>query len=79
MSLQEHIDSALDKLERANRRLEQARQGEALRPWLEALTDYVLALSDVAALDRESLDETLNRITARLGMDQAAGQRPAAR
>jgi hypothetical protein len=79
MSLQEHIDSALDRLGRAGRKLEAARRGDDLRPLLDALTDYVLALSDVQALDREALDETLNRITGRLGMDQAAGQRPAAR
>ena len=53
MTVPRHLDDAAAKMKEATFRLEEARQGPATcenqKVWLEALTEYCLALSEVQA------------------------------
>lgn len=74
MSLPKHIEDAAGRAKEASFRIEEVRAQpltlERVEEWLNALTDFVLALSDVQAYNDESLYETLQEITARLGMER---------
>jgi hypothetical protein len=80
MSLPEHVQEALDRLEAADRKIKQARaeadRARRIDGWLAGLTDYMLALSDLHELDREHLAEQLNEIKGRLGVERFPAGRP---
>jgi hypothetical protein len=64
------LDEAASRMEAASRRIEEARGGRASeeREWLEALTEFVLALADVQRFSNESVHEKLHELAARSGM-----------
>ena len=57
MTVPKHLDEAAAKMKEAAFRIEEARQdpmtSENQKVWLEALTDYCLALSEVQAFCNE--------------------------
>lgn len=72
MTVPKHLDDAAEKMKEAAFRIEEARQGpvtcESQKVWLEALTDYCLALSEVQAYCNESVHEKLHELAARTGL-----------
>ena len=80
MPLPEHMQQALSRLERADLKVKSASRKpdspERIEEWLEGLTEYVLALSDLHELDREDLANELGVIKARLGLDASPPTRP---
>ena len=72
MSLPKHLEDAVARLKEALFRIEQARAKpltlENQRDWLNALTDFSLALSDIHEYNNESIHEKLHEIAGRLGM-----------
>ena len=72
MTVPKHLDEAAAKIKEATFRIEEARQGpltcENQKVWLEALTDYCLALSEVQAYGNESVHEKLHELAGRIGL-----------
>ena len=72
MSVPKHLDEAAAKLKEAAFRIDEARQGpltcENQKVWLEALTDYCLALSEVQSYNNESVHEKLHELAGRIGV-----------
>lgn len=72
MTVPRHLDDAAAKMKEATFRLEEARQGPATcenqKVWLEALTEYCLALSEVQAYCNESVHEKLHELAGRAGL-----------
>jgi len=72
MAIPRHVDQAAARVQEAGRRIEAARQQplslESAREWLEALTDFTLALSDIQAFNNESVHEKLHQLAARMGV-----------
>lgn len=72
MTVPKHLDDAAAKMKEATFRLEEARQGPATcenqKVWLEALTEYCLALSEVQAYCNESVHEKLHELAGRAGL-----------
>jgi hypothetical protein len=72
MSLGKHLDEAVNRLEDAGCRIEDARAKnvslDSLRDWLAALTDYAKALGDVQLLNNESAHEKLHALADHVGM-----------
>lgn len=77
MSLSRHIEDAAVRVKEASFRIEEARAKPlslaSVHEWLDALTDFVSALSDVHAYDNESVYERLNEIGTRLGVERLPG------
>ena len=73
MSLPEHLAEAASRLELAAARIEQARAAppslETVREWLDALTAYTEALSDLHRFTNESVHEKLHEVAARVGLE----------
>jgi hypothetical protein len=67
MAIPEHLEEAANRLKEASFRIDEARAKavslESLREWLEGLTAYVLALTDVHQATNESVHEKLRKIT----------------
>jgi hypothetical protein len=74
MTVPKHLDEAAAKLKEASFRIDEARQGpltcENQKLWLEALTDYCMALSEVQAYCNESVHEKLHELAGRMGLRQ---------
>ncbi len=72
MTVPKHLDEAAAKMKEATFRIDQARQGpltcENQKVWLEALTEYCLALSEVQAYCNESVHEKLHELAGRIGL-----------
>lgn len=72
MSVPKHLAEAAAKLKEASFRIAEARQGpvtcENQKVWLEALTDYCLALSEVQSYHNESVHEKLHELAGRVGI-----------
>lgn len=72
MTVPKHLEDAVDRLKEAEFRIDEARQGpvtcENQKVWLEALTDYCRALSEVQAYCNESIHEKLHELAARIGL-----------
>lgn len=70
MPVPRHLEEAAKRLEEASARIREARAStEAQGPyreWLEALTDYTDALSEVQRFANESVHEKLRRLAAQL-------------
>jgi hypothetical protein len=63
MALTQLMNAASDRMEAAAVKLRRVRQGpftpSGLQEWLNALTDYALALGEVQAFSQESIHEKL--------------------
>jgi len=74
VAVPKHLEEAAKRLEAASYRIEQAREKpltpESQREWLEGLTEFCLALSDVQEFCNESLHEKLHALAATLGPEQ---------
>lgn len=72
MTVPKHLEDAVARLKEAEFRIDEARQGsvtcENQKLWLEALTDYCLALSEVQAYCNESVHEKLHELAGRIGL-----------
>jgi len=72
MTVPKHLDNAAARMKEASFRIEAARQGpltcENQNVWLEALTDYCMALSEVQAYCNESVHEKLHELAGRTGL-----------
>ena len=72
MTVPKHLEDAVTKLKEAEFRIDEARRGPVTcdnqKVWLEALTDYCLALSEVQAYNNESLHEKLHELAGRAGV-----------
>ncbi len=72
MTLHKLLESAADRLNNAALRIEQAREApaspEQLTQWMEALTQYVMALSEIHTLNNESIHEKLHELAGRAGL-----------
>lgn len=72
MTVPKHLEAAAAKLKEAEFRIDEARQGpvtcENQKLWLEALTDYCLALSEVQAYCNESVHEKLHQLAGTMGL-----------
>jgi hypothetical protein len=72
MTVPKHLESAAAKLKEAERRIEEARGGpvtcENQQLWLEALTDYGMALAEIQAYNNESVHEKLHELAGRVGI-----------
>ena len=72
MTLPKHLTQAVAKLESAFARIEQARAkpatADSLQEWLEALTDYSVAVSEIHQLNNESIHEKLHELADRIGL-----------
>jgi hypothetical protein len=72
MTVPKHLDEAATKMKETMFRIEEVRQGpvtcENQKVWLEALTDYCLALSEVQAYCNESVHEKLHDLAGRIGL-----------
>ncbi len=77
MTVPRHLEAAAAKMKEATFRIDEARQGpvtcENQKVWLEALTDYCLALSEVQAYCNESVHEKLHELAARIGLRKFPG------
>lgn len=74
MTVPKHLEDAVAKLKEAEFRIDEARRGPVTcdnqKIWLEALTDYCLALSEVQAYNNESVHEKLHELAGRAGLRQ---------
>lgn len=74
MTVPRHLEVAAAKLKEAEFRIEEARQGpttcENQKLWLEALTDYCAALSEIQAYCNESVHEKLHALAGHIGWRQ---------
>ncbi len=80
MSVPKHLDESVAQLREASARMDAARQQslslESLREWLQALTDFTSALSDIQSFNNESVHEKLHDLAARVGLKTFPGERP---
>ena len=71
LAVPEHLKEAAQRLEAAAYRIDQAREQpltpESQREWLEGLTEFCLALSDVQEFSNESIHEKLHELAGTLG------------
>lgn len=69
MTLAKLIENAAERLNEASARIVEARKKPAtaanLAEWLDALTDFSLALSDIATYNNESVHEKIQEISRR--------------
>ncbi len=74
MSVAKHLEDAVTRLKTASYRIDQAREKpvtpESHKEWLEALTDFTLALSEIQQYNNESVHEKLHELAARAGLKQ---------
>lgn len=72
MTVSRHLEEAGQRLKEARQRIDQVREGpvtcENQKIWLEALTVYCQALSDIQAYNNESIHEKLHELAARIGL-----------
>ena len=72
MTVPNHLEEAAARMKEAAFRIEEARQRPATcenqKVWLEALTDYCVALSEVQAYCNESVHEKLHELAGRTGL-----------
>lgn len=77
MPVPKHLDEAASRLEGAAIRIERARSAptslDSLREWLEAITEYADALSDLHRFTNESVHEKLHELAARLNVGDVLG------
>ena len=74
MTLPKHLEEAVAKLEQASYLIEQARAKsltlDSVQEWLEGLTGYVKAATEIQQLNNESVHEKLHELAGRVGLRQ---------
>lgn len=72
MSIPKHLEAAAARLKDASMRIEVAREGpvtcENQQRWLDALTDYCMALGDIQSCNNESIHEKVHEPAGRIGL-----------
>ncbi len=72
MAVPKHLEDAATRLKEAAFRIDEARRGpvtcENQKLWLDALTDYCVALTDIQSYNNESAHEKLHELAARIGL-----------
>ncbi len=72
MPVPKHLESAAARLKEAEFRIDEARRApdssDNQRRWLEALTDYCTALSEIQAYNNESVHEKLHELAGIVGV-----------
>ena len=72
MTLSKHLEEAVARLKEASWKIDEARAKpptlENLQAWLNALTDYTMAVTDIHELTNESIHEKLHQLAARSGL-----------
>ncbi|MEW6324217.1 MAG: hypothetical protein AB1515_02400 [Nitrospirota bacterium] len=80
MTLPKHLEDAAEQLKEAAWRIDQAREkpasADSLREWLEALTDFSFALSEIQQVNNESIHEKLHELAGRRGFKGAPAPSP---
>jgi hypothetical protein len=80
MAVPKHLEEAAARLKRAAAKIDDARSKpltlESLRQWIEAVTDYSMALADIQSFNNESVHEKLHELAGRVGHEKfgAAGR-----
>lgn len=73
MALAKLLDEAASRLDGATFRIEAAKakpfDQDCAREWLDALTEYSVALSDIQRLNNESIHEKLHTIAGHLKLE----------
>lgn len=72
MTVSRHVEEAADRLKEAARQIALARESPATcdnqKVWLEALTAYCEALTDIHTYNNESIHEKLHELAGRIGV-----------
>jgi hypothetical protein len=72
MSVARHLEEAAGRLKAASMQITLAREGPSTcdnqKVWLEALTEYCQALTDIQAYNNESIHEKLHELAGRTGL-----------
>lgn len=72
MPVPRHLEEAADRLAAAERRIRIAKELapslKSLQEWLDALTDYAIASSDIQRFTNESVHEKLHELAGRTGI-----------
>lgn len=74
MGLPKHLDDAVARLEQASKQIDEARAKpvtlETIREWLEGLTNFAKATTEIQELNNESIHEKLHELAGRAGFRQ---------
>lgn len=77
MTVPKHLEEAAARLKDASSRISQVRDlpftAENQKAWLEALSDFCIALSDIQAYNNESVHEKLHELAGRIGLRKFPG------
>jgi hypothetical protein len=80
MTVPKHLEAATARMKEAEFRIDEARRGPVTcdnqKVWLEALTDYCLALAEVQAYCNESVHEKLHELAGRIGLKHFRSSKP---
>jgi hypothetical protein len=72
MSVPQHLEAAATRLKDASMRIGVAREGpvtcENQQRWLDALTEYCMALGDIQSFNNESIHEKVHELAGRIGL-----------
>ncbi len=78
MAVPKHLEEAAARLKDASLRIAAVRElpftAENQRAWLEALSDFCVALSDIQTYNNESVHEKLHELAGRIGLRQFPAQ-----
>jgi hypothetical protein len=77
MAVPKHLEEAAARLKDASLRISQVRDlpftAENQKAWLEALSDFCVALSDIQSYNNESVHEKLHELAGRIGLRKFPG------
>ncbi|GIW54613.1 MAG: hypothetical protein KatS3mg082_1017 [Nitrospiraceae bacterium] len=77
MAVPKHLEEAAARLKDASLRISQVRDlpftAENQKAWLEALSDFCAALSDIQSYNNESVHEKLHELAGRIGLRKFPG------
>lgn len=69
MALMKHLEEAADRLKKSGAQMEEARgkpiTAETMHEWLNAVTEYSFALSDLHDINMEAMQEQLDDLAGR--------------
>ena len=78
MTVPKHLEEAAARLKDASLRIAAVRElpftAENQRAWLEALSDFCVALSDIQTYNNESVHEKLHELAGRIGLRRFPAQ-----
>jgi hypothetical protein len=77
MAVPKHLEEAAARLKEASLRISEVRDlpftAENQKAWLEALSDFCVALSDIQTYNNESVHEKLHELAGRMGLRKFPG------